>query len=376
MPPGAFVIIKIMKSTYMKRLFVLFALLFPLMTNAQKLSQSAIDNISDRMAAHLQMRTDPILVFVTEQMSRTGSGGLEVDKTMMELKKDPAALDAALKFLYQYSDANRQTLIANLRAMNISSGNVFPIATYVVNKYKDEAKALTEEKAELYRIGAIPKEISVMVAPPANQPGAVTTVNTTPEGNNASVNTPAANASTSAPAAEAADTRNWEVRSVFPVIKPDQLQALYGKENVVLRDVQDLDGNDAGKAWVVYPDTDNEMEVVFHRDSTKTITFAKENAKWKSPFGIKPGDPIEKVVKINTRSFRVNGFEWTNGGVVDSWEGGALDKKGVNILFKAVNSGDPDLYDKFTGDTKFKADNPGVKKLGVVVEKVVFTTYQ
>lgn len=357
----------------MKRLFVLLTLMIPFMAKAQKLSESAIENISERMAHHFQLRNDPILVFVTEQMSRTGSGGLEVDKTMMELKKDPAAMDAALKFLYQYSDGNRQTLIANLRAMNISSGNVYPIATYVVNKYKGEAKALQEEKAELLRIGAIPKVTSVMVAPPASQPGNVTTVTTTTE--------PAAatTTNTTAPAAtapEAEDTRNWDVRSVFPLQKPDELINLYGKENVVLRGVSDLDGNDAGKAWVVYPDTNNEMEVVFRADSTKTITFGMENSKWKSPFGIKPGDPIEKVVKINTRPFRVNGFEWTNGGTVDSWEGGALDKKGVNILFKAINSGDPDLYDKFTGDTKFKADNSGLKKLGVVVEKVVFTTYQ
>ncbi|GEP94204.1 hypothetical protein [Chitinophaga cymbidii] len=352
----------------MKRLLVLLTLMIPFWANAQKLSESAIENISESMAQQFRLRNDPALVFITEQMSRTGSGGLEVDKTMMELKKDPAAMDAALKFLYQFSDGNRQTLIANLRAMNISSGNVYPIATYVVNKYKGEAKALQEEKAELFRIGAIPKVTSVMVAPPANQPGNVTTVVTEPG--------TTAPATAAAPVAEAADTRNWDVRAVFPLQKPDELVNLYGKENVVLRGVSDLEGNDAGKAWVVYPDTNNEMEVVFRKDSTKTITFGMENSKWKSPFGIKPGDPIEKVMKINTRPFSVNGFEWTNGGIVNSWEGGALDKKGVDILFKAINSGDPDLYDKFTGDTKFKADNSRLKKLGVVVEKVVFTTYQ
>ena len=73
-----------------------------------------------------------------------------------------------MKFLYQYSDCNRQTFVANLRAMNISSGNVFPIATYTVNKYKNEAKELTDEKAALYKAGAIPKAITLMVAPPAN----------------------------------------------------------------------------------------------------------------------------------------------------------------------------------------------------------------
>lgn len=358
----------------MKRILIFLLFAFPVAASAQKLSESAVEDISTKMAAQFQLRNDPALVFVTEQMSRSGSGGLEVDKTMMELQKDPAALDAALKFLYQYSDCNRQTLIANLRAMNVSSGNVFPLATYIVNKNKNEAKTLQEEKAELIRIGAIPKVTSVMVAPPSSQPGVVTS----PANEVPGATQPAATGTTNAApaAAPAEDTRNWEVRNVFSLTKPDELLALYGKQNVELRDATGLDGNDAGKAWCVYPDTENEMQVIFNKDSSKTIIFTQERSKWKSPFGIKPGDPIDKVAKVNARAFRVNGFEWTNGGTVDSWEGGAMDKKGVQILFRAVNSGDPKLYDQFTGEKKFRSDNSSLKKLGVIVEKVAFTTYQ
>lgn len=369
------------KNTRMKRIFLLLVFALPLAASAQKLTESAIEDISTKMAAQFLKLNDPALVFVTEQMSRSGAGGLEVDKTMQDLKKEPAAMDAALKYLFQYSDCNRQTFIANLRAMNLSSGNVFPVATYTVNKYKDEAKALTDEKKELYRIGAIPKAITLMVAPPANL-DAVTTTNlpasAAPANTQTAAGTPAkpagpANVS-AAGVTEPADTRNWDVRLVFGMVKPDQLQALYGKENVELRDATDFDGNDVGKAWVVYPDTENEMSVIFYADSTKSITFGQENTKWKSPFGIKPGDPLEKVQKVNTRGFRINGFEWTNGGTVASWDGGALDKKGVHILFRAQNTGDPKLYDQFTGDKSFRSDAASVKKLGVVVEKIEFRT--
>lgn len=368
----------------MKRILYLLVLLLPLAVNAQKLSESAIEDVSAKMAAQFLKLNDPALVFVTEQMSRSGAGGLEVDKTMQDLKKDPAALDAALKFLYQYSDCNRQTLIANLRAMNVNSGNVFPLATYIVNNNKDESKALVEEKTELYRIGAIPKQISVMVAPPDNQNQAAaagTVLQGAPPASATGVTPGEAPAN---PAKETintasgmpADTRNWDVRNVFAMMKPDQLLEFYGKENVELRDAVDFDGNDIGKAWVVYPDTENEMEVIFYKDSTKAVTFAREESKWRSPFGIKPGDPIEKVNKVNGRGFRVNGFEWTNGGTVDSWEGGAMDKKGVIILFRAVNSGDPKLYDKYTGEKKFSSNDASLKKLGVIVEKITFRTYQ
>lgn len=363
----------------MKRIFILLALSLPFSASAQKLTESAIDDVSTRMAATFLKLNDPALVFVTEQMSRTGAGGLEVDKTMQDLKKDPATLDAALKFLYQYSDCDRQTFITQLRAMELKSGNVFPVATYTVNKYKNEAKELTEEKATLYKAGAIPKTITLMVAPPANQNQA-TAVNLDGPAPATATNQPAAatgapaTINTTAAGVESADTRNWDVRLVFGMTKPDQLLDLYGKGNVELRDASDFDGNDAGKAWVVYPDTENEMAVVFYKDSTKTITFGQENAKWRAPFGIKPGDPIDKVQKVNGRGFKINGFEWTNGGTVDSFEGGQLDKKGVNVLFRALNTGDPKLYDQFTGEKTFRSDANGVKKLGVIVEKVEFRT--
>ncbi len=366
------------KLTCMKRFFILIVLALPLAASAQKLTESAIDDISTKMAATFLKLNDPALVFVTEQMSRSGAGGLEVDKTMQDLKKDPATVDAALKFLYQYSDCNRQTFIANLKAMNINSSNIFPIATYTVNKYKNEARELTDEKAALYKANAIPKAITLMVAPPANTNQASTAALDGPAPANATSGqrpaTPSAPATinTTAAGIESADTRNWDVRLVFGMTKPDQLLDLYGKGNVELRDATDFDGNDAGKAWVVYPDTENEMAVVFYKDSTKTITLAGENAKWRAPFGIKPGDPIEKVQKVNGRGFKINGFEWTNGGTVVSFEGGQLDKKGVNLLFKALNTGDPKLYDQFTGEKTFRSDAGGVKKLGVIVEKVEF----
>lgn len=349
----------------------------PLFAAAQKLSEAAMADISEKMAAKFQLGNDSVMVFVTEQMNRSGAGGLEIDKTMMDLKKEPAALDAALKYLYQFSDCNRQTLIAHLRAMDVRSANVFPIATYTVNNFKDEAKTLQEEKAEMVRTGAIPKVSTVMVAPPkAAVPVVTQQTGSADSPATSSTPTPTPTPTTAtAPATE--DTRNWEVRSVFAVNTPAQLEALYGKGNIEERDAQDLQGQSTGdKAWVVYPDTDNEMEIIFYGDTSKSILFTKENSKWKPPFGIKPGDPIEKVVKLNTRNFRLNGFEWTNGGLVDSWEGGAIDKKGVSVVFKAINTGDPKLYDQVTGDKKVSSGHAAMKKLGVIVDKVVFTTYQ
>jgi hypothetical protein len=352
----------------MKRILVLVLLIVPLLAGAQaKLSPQIIEDFSQKAAARYLLPNDSLFGFITEQMSRSGAGGLEIDKTMTELQKDPTALDATLKFLYQYSNGNRQTLIAHLRAMDIQSNYVFPIATYTVNKNKDQ---LEEKPGVTF---TLPRRVSapvVAAAPTTETPVATgaTETATTP----ATGETPAAALAPATPAA--GDGINWEVRDLFKLSTPKQLVDMYGKENVAVRNATDFAGNDLGKAYYVFPDTDNELEILFAGDTGKIVSFTRENSQWKSPFGIKVGDPIEKLVKMNGRDFRFNAFEWDNGGVVENWQGGQLDKKGVYILLKAVRSGDSKLYDQVIGDKTLSSDNGTVKKIGVVVEKVMFRT--
>jgi hypothetical protein len=358
----------------MKRILVLVACLFPLILSAQtKLTQPLMDDFSERAAYHFKQPNDSIMGFITDQMTRSGSGGLDVDKTMTELKKDPAALDAALKYLYQFSNCNRQRLIGNLRTMNIQNGNVFPLATYTVNKFKDEAKALLEDKAAYVKSMPAEAPAPVVATTPAAAatPAANTATNTTSTNAAAPAGTPATTATAAAPP-PAPDPYNWDVRKIFSLHQPEKFIEMYGQENVITRQVSDQEGNSLGEAYVVFPDTNNEMQVIFGGDSTTTVIFNKENAKWKSPFGIKVGDPLAKIVKINGRDFKINGFEWANSGSVDSWEGGAMDGKGVNIIFKAMNTGDPKLYDPVTGDKKVKSDHSSMKKLDVIVEEISF----
>jgi hypothetical protein len=361
----------------MKRIIAILAFIFPLSIHAQKLEDKIAEDFSDKLAKRYEVRNDSLIVFVTEQMSRSGAAGLDIDKTMLELKKDPAALDAALKFIYQFSNGNRQQFIAQMRAMNLQSNSVFPLATYTVNKFKGETKDLLEEKSSLYTTGAIPATLPPLViaqapAVPQTAPDG-STIPATATTATTATDVPAEPGSTPAtPATPAEDNFNWDVRQIFKFRTPDQLYSLYGKENVVERQAQDLQGNDIGVAYYVFPDTDNEMQVMFDGEKGTSITFSRENSKWKPPFGVKVGDPLDKVVKVNGRDFRINGFEWENGGEVADWEGGAFAGKGVNVVFKANNSSDPKLYDQVTGDKKVKTDASAMKKLGVVVDKIAF----
>ncbi|WP_343673961.1 hypothetical protein [Chitinophaga sp.] len=364
----------------MKRLLTFFMLLLPIALSAQtKLSANIAEDFSNRVAERYQQKNHQAELFIADQLSKSGTGGLDIDKTMTDLKSDPAALDESLKFLYQYNDCNRQTLIAYFREMGVLSGSVFPLATYTVNKYKTEAKTLIEEKATIIKMGAMPVAAATPQPIPAKKPApakkqteeeaTTTTYDNTPTMASTGDSTAAATTTT---AAAGGDDYNWDVRTLFKLRTPQELEALYGKDNVVYRGTTDLAGNDAGNAYFVFPDTDNEMQVIFDGDKSPTITFTRPHSKWKSPFGIKVGDPLDKVVKVNGRDFKINGFEWTDGGIVNSWEGGSIAGKGVLVLFKANNSGDPSMYDKVTGDKKVKTDMGVLKKLEVVVDKIEF----
>jgi hypothetical protein len=364
----------------MKRIIALIVFILPLALNAQtKLTDNIVEDLSTKIGERYEAKTDLAMLFIADQLSRSGSGGLDIDKTMTELKADPAALDAALKFYYQYSDCNRQQLIANLKSLGVQSNSVFPIATYTVNKYKGEAKELQEEKLALVKSGGMPvlpppgsvkpKPKDVAAAKPGGNVTEPGTTATETAANPGTVNEPGTATETAKPTE---DAFNWDVRTLFKLRQPSQLEELYGKEHVVSHGATDLNGNDAGTAYYVFPDTDNEMEVIFDGEKGTAITFTKERAKWKSPFGIKVGDPLDKVIKVNGRDFKINGFEWENGGTVDSWEGGAMAGKGVSVLFKANNTGDPKLYDQVTGGKKIKTDMSVLKKLDIVVDKITF----
>jgi hypothetical protein len=372
-------VFKIINTAHMKRLFILVALFVPVLLSAQaKLSQTVIDDFSNRVAAHYQLPHDSITGYIAEQLTRSGNAGLDIDSTVFDLKKDPVALDAALKYLYQYSDCNRQRFIANLRSMDLQTNSVFPIATYTANKFKGEVKSLVDDKKDFLTTytgpvtGKKPPATIAEVAA-ANQAAAAAPANTS-TGTTESSTTAATEGSTTAAAttAPAADIRNWEVRPLFQVRNPEQLLEMYGASNVTQHDAINLAGDKDGEAYLIYPDTDNELEVQFDGENGNILTFSHYPSKWKSPYGIKAGDPLDKLIKVNGRPFKINAFEWTNGGMVADWNGGALEGKGVIIVLKANNTGDPKQYDQVTGDKIIRSDLTALKKLDVIIESVAF----
>ncbi|WP_291909931.1 hypothetical protein [Chitinophaga sp. CB10] len=359
----------------MKRLLALFTLVLPLALQAQsKLAQNIIDDFSNRAAYHYSLKNDSITGYIAEQLTRSGAGGIDVDATMFKLGDDQGAFDAALKYLYQYSDCNRQRYIENLKSLGLKNNSIFPIATYTANKYRDQTKELLEDKKDFLVTYTGPH--TGKTPPPA-------TAASTENNGDAGTATAAAGAATAATspsggeetaaAPTAADTRDWEVKPIFKARNAEQLINMYGKENVILRDGSDITGNATGKnAFVVYPDTDNELQIEMDGEDGNTLLFSFEHAKWKTPFGLKPGDPLEKLLKINGRPFKFNAFEWTDGGLVSSWEGGQLNGKGVEVVLRANNTGDPKLYDQVTGDKTIRSDNSALKKLNVVIQSITF----
>lgn len=362
----------------MKRLAFLIATLLPLLAGAQvKLEEKVATGFSTKMAEHYQLMNDTVSDYIASAMTRAGTGGLDIDTTMMNLQKDPAALDNALKYFYQYSSVNRQQLISNFKTFGLSTNDAFALATYTEKKFKSDSKNILEDKHPYERSGNRPADVAAQAArdaaalkaaEEARAKAAVAAaqpiVTKDSAGNTITIAPP--------PPPPPAPVYNMDARNLMKIHDPKTLFDLYGKENITIRNTTDVAGNDVGEAYVLFPNTANELELLMHADSSNVLTFTQENSSWKFPYGIKVGDDLQKVVKLNGRNFHIHGFEWEDGGTVADWDGGSLDGKGVEVLFKVVNSGDPKLYDGVTGDKKVSSDNGALKKMGVVVEKVSF----
>jgi hypothetical protein len=107
----------------------------------------------------------------------------------------------------------------------------------------------------------------------------------------------------------------------------EKLEAAFGAKNVAWEDV-DGPGGSRLKATVLFPnDPKRRLEVVWTKPDTRTdmqVIAINGQSTWSAPKGLKLGMPLAAVEKLNGKPFRMTGFEKENGGMVQSWEGGAL----------------------------------------------------
>lgn len=121
-----------------------------------------------------------------------------------------------------------------------------------------------------------------------------------------------------------------------------------------------------GKVYTIFKNTINEMKVDVDTKGKLLGISTDKNGKWEFPYGLKIGMKINDIELLNKKPFSFNKFETDNGGWINDWEGGALDKKGIGLGLKPKNQGNYDRYINLTG----KSDDTNNKEFDIVISEI------
>ncbi len=126
---------------------------------------------------------------------------------------------------------------------------------------------------------------------------------------------------------------------------------------------------------VLYPDDPVKRVEIYWDTSLDTLrpTFIRINggfgrqSLWHTPEGITIGTTLEEVETINGKPFKIWGFGWDYGGVVNSWEGGKLPET-LGLTFAPTVE---DVPEYLLGEVELQSDQPALRAVKPVVVSLV-----
>ena len=155
--------------------------------------------------------------------------------------------------------------------------------------------------------------------------------------------------------------------------RPGDLKFLYG-ERVVTAEIS-LGEGFTTPGYLLYPDTENEAEVIFpdgeNGVEAPSVMFRKPGAKWRmagSPLAI--GTTLDELTAYNGKPITFLGFGWDYGGTVTDWHGGKLEGIGVTLSYPDDPTGGMPP-EALMGDSEVSSENPLLKGKGVYVREIL-----
>lgn len=158
-----------------------------------------------------------------------------------------------------------------------------------------------------------------------------------------------------------------DIKDIKSTNTPEELYKKYGKENVIVSDFAGLDGDYRnGEEYIIFPNTNNEIAVSYRK---RYIRLYKNNSMWQLPHGIKVGDNIAEVERLNSKTFKLYGFEWDYAGIVTDWNMGNFENV-LNVTFEPIEEVNFHLYQKVIGDKEILSTDTTLRKLAPVVSEI------
>lgn len=142
----------------------------------------------------------------------------------------------------------------------------------------------------------------------------------------------------------------------------EALKKIFGANNLKDERVCGPECADSIDVTFIYREQPNEICVNWQDSGYhKKIGFLecwRENSPYHTATGLKIGSTLNDILKLNGQKITFSGFGWDYGGIIQSYNNGALEKSAVQFRLDLSDGSDNSLF----GDTELNTDMPSVKK--------------
>ncbi|RXK52572.1 hypothetical protein [Aquirufa rosea] len=153
------------------------------------------------------------------------------------------------------------------------------------------------------------------------------------------------------------------------------LQAKFGKDSL-LADTSWIMNEDTLRGSILYPGTNKQAYVLYHDGKIVDVSVVGKQSAWKTLSGLYLGLRVKDVEQLNGKNFTISGFNWINGGMVVSWEGGKLGGDSLTHVLQFSNAGNKheglsDIeYSQISGEAEFDIRHPLIQKLNPSLDQL------
>ncbi len=152
---------------------------------------------------------------------------------------------------------------------------------------------------------------------------------------------------------------------ITPATDIAELPDLFGKDNVQLSKRPGPEGQGEVEIVLVYPGTDDQVEIQFNADAGgKIVSALVEGGQWKISNGLGIGSTLAEIEKLNEKPITFLGLGWDYGGYITSYNEGKLEPlfDGDRPLGLQLSFDGQSTPKDIVGDVELRSDDDDIPK--------------
>jgi hypothetical protein len=156
-----------------------------------------------------------------------------------------------------------------------------------------------------------------------------------------------------------------------------KLAIMFDQKNVSYSDIS-VNGSSVGASTVFPKDPKRRVEVWWQNPANRSgiyLILINGQSTWAAPGGMKLGQTLADLEKLNKKPFKLKGFDKDHNAAVSDWDGGALAtlaggcKSGVTL--QPDSSASPDAITALPADKEFSSNDPAMRGVKPKVSEIL-----